>query len=290
MTVLRRSEANKTYGVSRTRHALKSGRWQRPTRGVLVDHSGSLTAEERDLVALLSGGPAAVLAGPTALQYDGFKGFPAGIPHVTVADGARQPSDTEATVHWSTMLDERDVHPLRSPRRTRPARSVCDFASWCGSDRYARVIVLAAFQQRLVNVRQMRDALSRRGPCKRRSLIIESVLDARGGIQSLPEFDFGVLCQQAGFPKPSRQSVKCRKDGKFYLDVEWEEYGLAVEIHGIPHMNIGKWDADLMRNNEIVIEGPRLLIFTSYAIRHEPDLVTNQLCRALIRADWIPTT
>ena len=173
MAVFRTSEANTRYGVSRTRHALKSGRWQRPARGVLVDHSGALTSEERDVVALLSGGPMAVLAGPTALRYDGFKGFPAEFPHVTVADGARHPSDPAATIHWSTMLDERDVHPRRSPRRTRPARSVCDFASWCGSDRYARVIVLAAFQQRIVNVRQMRDALSRRGPCKR--------IEIRGG-------------------------------------------------------------------------------------------------------------
>lgn len=42
-----------------------------------------------------------------------------------------------------------------------------------------------------------------------------------------------------------------------YLDVEWPEYGAGCEIHGIPHMRVLNWDADLLRANEIAIAGPR---------------------------------
>lgn len=44
-------------------------------------------------------------------------------------------------------------------------------------------------QQRLTRTSDLRDALSRRGPCRHRGVIIESILDAHGGIQSLPEHE-----------------------------------------------------------------------------------------------------
>jgi len=68
-------------------------------------------------------------------------------------------------------------------------------------------------------------------------------------------------------------------NGRYYLDVEWKQYGIAVEIHGIPHQRIRQWDADLLRGNEVVIAGRKLIFFTSYAIRHEQEVVIDQLSR-----------
>ncbi|WP_157805186.1 hypothetical protein [Mumia flava] len=186
------------------------------------------------------------------------------------------------------MLDERDVHPLRVPSLTRPARSTVDLASWSERPRYARAVVLAAVQQRLVRASDVRDALSRRGRCRHRGLIIESVLDAAGGIQSLPERDFDQIRARVGLPPPSRQVRMRGDDGRYYLDVAWLEDGIACEIHGIPHRDIVQWDNDLMRANEIVIAGPRLLIFSSYAIRHEPEVVGDQLVRLFRRSGSQP--
>ena len=57
-------------------------------------------------------------------------------------------------------------------------------------------------------------------------------------------------------------------------------------MHGIPHMAVGRWDADLQRQNEVAIVGPRLLVFTSFAIRHRGEVVIDQLTRMLRSAGW----
>jgi len=278
-TVIRTSEAVSTHGRGAVRHAIEAGRWQRPERGVIVTHNGPLSSDERELVTLIACAPGSVLAGPSALVHDGLKGFEQEKTFVTLPEGAQRPQTSGLIPHWSTKLDVEDVHPHRFPPRTRAARSVIDFASWCGNDRYAQAIVIAAFQQGLVDTRSMREALSRRGPCRRRALTVESILGAAGGIQSLPERDFDDLRRRAGLPAPSRQQRLRTPNGRYYLDVEWKQYALAVEIHGIPHQHIRQWDADVLRGNEVVIAGRKLIFFTSYAIRHEQEVVIDQLSR-----------
>jgi len=76
------------------------------------------------------------------------------------------------------------------------------------------------------------------------------------------------------------------KDGRYYLDVEWKEFHVSVEIHGMPHMAVGQWDADLERANEIVIGDKRLLIFSSFGVRHRSDRVGDQMVRMLVAAGW----
>ncbi|SKB03171.1 hypothetical protein [Aeromicrobium choanae] len=277
--VLTTAQANSLHGRSAVRHRLATGRWQRPTRGVIVTHSGPLTADQRERVVLAACPPGSALAGLTAATRLGLRGFEPSQVHVVLPSGAKRPS-TAAVVHWSTMLGTEDVPANRSPRMTSLERSVIDAASWASTKQAARVLVIAAFQQRLTNVRRMRDALSRRGPCRHRAVIIQSILDAAGGIQSLPERDFDEIRLLAGLPRPSRQVRAEGQDHRYYLDVWWEESHLAVEIHGIPHLAVEQWSDDLHRTNELVIDGRRVLVFSSFAIRHQRDLVIDQLRRA----------
>lgn len=289
-TVLRMSEAVERFGLGVVRNNVERGRWQKPCRGVVVLHNGPLTDAEWDAVALASCARGAALGGPTALLRDGLEGFAPEVRHIVLPSGARRPSLAGLDVHWSTQLDTADVHPLREPRRTRPARSLVDFASWSTNQRFARAVVVAGVQQGLVNTRQLREALSRRGPCRHRALIIESILDAASGIQSLPERDFGQIWRAIGLPSPTRQRAVRGKDGRYFLDVSWEDLGFSVEIHGIPHLAVERWDADLIRANEIVIGGERLLIFSSYSIRHEPGAVADQLVRMARALGWTGVT
>ena len=81
-------------------------------------------------------------------------------------------------------------------------------------------------------------------------------------------------CQRRSGAHPVRGT-----SGRYYLDVHIPEIGLSIEIHGIPHLAVSRWDADLRRANEIVIAGERLLIFSSYATRRERRAVLDQLER-----------
>lgn len=277
--ILTTAQAIARHGRAAVRHRVDRGVWQRPIRGVIVTQSGPLTPAQREAVALASCPPGSALAGLTAARHGGLRGFAPERIEVVVPGGAKRPAG-DLIVHWSTRLDDVDVPAHRAPRRTSLERSVLDAASWTDSPRRARVLVIAAFQQRLTSVRRMREALSRRGPCRHRALIKESILDAAGGIQSLPEFDFDQLRVLAGLPRPTRQAKVRGAGGRYFLDVWWEHLNLAVEIHGIPHLGIEQWSDDLHRTNELVIDGRRVLIFSSFAVRREQATVIHQLRRA----------
>lgn len=286
--VLTSAQASDLFGTEHVRAQLRAERWQRPRRGIVVLHNGPMTSSQREWVALLGSPPGSALGGLTALHHDGLEGFSRELPLVVMPEGHRRPAYDGLLPRWSRELTGADVHPLRQPRRTRPARSLLDEASWSpwGQERRARSIVLAGVQQRMARTRDLREALTRRGPCRHRALIVESILDAAGGIQSLPERDFELIRRERRLPEPSRQSVRQRNDGRYYLDVEWRRYDAACEIHGIPHLAVQQWESDLARANEISLAGPRLLVFSSYAVRHEQPRVGDQLDRLLRRGGW----
>lgn len=286
--VLTHAQALGSFSRSHVRHQLASRRWQRPCRGVVIMHNGPLSASQQAWVALLSAAPGSALGGLTALAFDNFEGFPRqGDKHdVVVPHGASRPKSSLVRPHWSRLLGNDAVHPVRAPRRTRAARSLVDEASWSTNPRRARAVILAGVQQRLARPADLLAVLAARGPIRYRALIMESVLDATGGIQSLPERDYGLLCRRNHMPLPTRQRVLQREDGHYFLDLDWEQYGTACEIHGIPHLAVLQWDSDLLRANEIVIRGPRLLIFSSYAVRHESERVASQTARLLRRGGW----
>lgn len=277
--VITRSQALQLVSRHRLYQLVASGVWQSPARGVFVNHNGPLTRVQRDWVALLAAPPGAVLGGLTALVHDDFDVFKQNKPTVVARMGASPFRYDDVDLHWSKYLDTRDVHPLRLPPRTRPARSVVDAASWQQNERRARAIVLAATQRGIVSTRLLREALTRRGACRHRALIVESYLDAAGGIQSLPERDFDEIRLECRLPAPDRQAVVRRKDGKYYLDARWQRFNLSCEVHGIPHMRVENWDDDLLRLNEVSIRGDRNLVFSSYAIRRLRTTVKDQLLR-----------
>ena len=287
-SVLTYSEALGRVTRSRLRSLVHREVWQNPYRGVYVTHNGRLSTDERDVVALLASAPASALGGLTALRHDGFSGRSTDRPVIVQPIGASMPAYDDATWHWSSMLDDRDVHPSRAPRRTRPARSLVDAASWAATDVVAREIVIAGVQQGLVRTTDLRDALQRRGTCRRRALIVQSILDAAGGIQSLPERDFDDARRQARLPQPTRQLRRRGPDGRYYLDVAWEAFDVAAEIHGIPHLAVQQWETDLRRANELVIGGSHLLIFSSFAVRHQSARVIDQVERLLRARGWRP--
>jgi len=268
------------------RRAVRSGRWQSPARGVAVNHNGPLTELQRVWVALHAADPQAAVSGPSALNLAGLKGFPADGSFVTVPCGRRSVRLDWVTTKYSRFLGADDVHPVLLPRRTRQPRSFLDSAAWATTDTRARAVLLAGVQQRLVTPGQLREALPRRGPCLRHPLILETIEDAAGGIASVPEKEFDVIRRACGLPEPTRQRVLQRPNGRHYLDVYDAKYALGIEIDGMQHLDVLSWDADLDRQNEIVIGEDMLLRFSSYTVRHRQQLLASVMTRAFIRRGW----
>ncbi|NED96146.1 hypothetical protein G1H11_12585 [Phytoactinopolyspora alkaliphila] len=271
------------------RHAVRevrARRWRRIRRDVFVLHNGPLTEDQRRWAALKAAPPGSALSGLTAASIDGLKGFIDETVHITMPCGSRRLNIDGVTEHFSRFLSSSDVHPLRSPTRTRLPRSLLDAASWADTERFARAVILAGVQQAIVSPSQLRDALPSRGPCLRHELITETIDDAEGGIASVPEQEFAGIVRRIGAPEPTRQHVLRHRDGRYYLDADWEAYELSVEVDGRGHMVHTQWEQDLERANEIIINNRRLLRFTSYSVRHRPEIVGATLLRALMSRGW----
>ena len=289
--VLTVASAIAMIGEPAGRWRLHSGRWQRPCRGVLVTHSGSISDAERLWIAVLGAGPQALLGGLTAARLDGLTGFDDRGTHLLLP-ACRQvrTSLPGVVVHRSRVLGPDDVHPARLPPRTRLARSLLDAAAWSGSGDRARAVLAAGVQQRLVRPDQLEAALDRRPRLRRHALIAVTLADIAGGAQALSELDFARLTRRYGLPAPDRQAIRLDRDGRRrWLDAFWEEAHLAVEVDGLWHMEATAWWADMRRGNELIISGLRVLRFPAFVVRDEPEVVAAQIRDALGPRPMLPS-
>ncbi len=290
--VLAAWQALQYFSRSEVRHRLASGRWQRVHRGVYVTRPGPVSYEQRRWIASLAIGNErpALLGGLAALELFGLRRFNRDAVDVVVPAvhrSSRPP--VYVRVHRTRRLPSCDVRDLAVPPSTMPARSVVDAARWASSDREARAIIAAAFQQRLVAGDDVHRVLRRLAPIKRSKLIAVTAADASGGAHSLAELDFLALSRRAGFPEPALQVVRRDTRGrKRYLDLLYEEYGVHVEIDGGQHMDVQQAWADMQRQNDLWIAGERVLRFPAWLVRERPADVVAQVRAALIAAGWHP--
>jgi hypothetical protein len=291
--VLATWQAMRYFSRGAIRHRLASERWQRVHRGVLVTRLGPLNREQRTWIGLLAAGDRrpALLGGLSALEAFGLQRFERDTVDVVVpaTQRPRQPP-AYVRIHRTNRLPPCDVRDLADPPSTMPARALVDAARWASSDREARAIVAASFQQRLVAGDDVYQVLQRLSPIRRHRLIALTAADAAGGAHSLAELDFLALSRRAGFPEPTLQRVRHDASGrKRYLDVLYEEFRLHVEIDGAQHMDIRQAWADMQRQNVLWIAGERVLRFPAWLVRERPDEVIAQVRTALIAAGWRPS-
>lgn len=276
---------------------VSSGRWQRPCRGVIIAHSGPLTESQVLRVMWLFGGRGAALAGLTAAWLGGFTGFGDKKPshdrtiHLLVPMGHKeriQPSWPNIRVCHSRVLTSKDVYVNLEPRRTRMARSLVDAAAWMPTDRGAMAVLAAGVQQHKTRVPDLREVLDRRKWIRRRVLMCEILRDIEGGAQTLSELDFyRKVIRQFGLPQPSGQAGRRDSRGRQrWIDVLFEEWKVAVEIDGAQHTEpIEQWD-DMDRDNNLNIDGYRVLRFPAWLVRGNPELVAREVLQALRKAGY----
>lgn len=119
--------------------------------------------------------------------------------------------------------------------RTKPHVAAVRAALWARSDKQAVLLMTMAVQQGLTTAERVGVAALRVKRDKRRLLIQMTILDLLDGVRSISEHEFASACRERGIPEPSRQVRRRTRDGRYYLDVYWEEWGVVVEIDGIQH-------------------------------------------------------
>jgi very-short-patch-repair endonuclease len=292
--VLTSAQAVNLIGQGKLRGKLASKQWRRLCRGVVVTHNGPLTRSQTLWAAVLGVGEGAVLAGLTAAHEAGLRLGERGPIHLLVPGSHRYndlrrrlPLDMPTVlIHRASYLPQTHLQ-LARPMRTKVPRALVDAAQWARSDQHARTVVIAACQQRLVTPAEIREVIALLPRAHRRSLVLETVTYAEGGATALSEIDLMKLCRRYRLPAPDMQRHRQDQSGRNrYLDAYWQEWGLHVEVDGAHHMDAGQWEADMRRQNEIWIAGDRILRFSAWQVRHQPDEVATQLRAALTAAGW----
>lgn len=289
-----------TVGISRhsARRHVEAGRLLplgphtlRVTAGPWCPHRSPIVA------AVLDAGAGAWADGGGALLLAGLTGWrPTAIDVCTTA-GRYLPRGPSSDAGCATALgDDGNLpaltvryHRLREqPRllgsaapRAHPAAAAVRAASWARSDREAAFVLSATVQQRLARVDDMAAVLETLGRTPRRRRIAELLVDIRGGSESVGELDFVRECRRRRLPLPDRQVVRRHSRGHYRLDVLWEAAGLAVEVDGAHHFVGDQPTSDALRQNDLVVEGIRVMRIPRIALRVDPEPFFAQIERYL---------
>jgi len=275
-------------GLSRSevRCEIRAGRWRAHCRQTICVHTKALTEPATWWSAIFEVGSKAVLDGVTALQAAGLTGYE-DVVHVSCPKSARPRRPAGVVVHETRRWNPDDVMGAGIPRM-RPAVAAVNGAQWARSDRQAALILAMAAQQGIVRPVDLGEALSSVLRHRRRKFLVRVIADLVDGAQALSELDFAALCRRRGLPSPSRQFVVRRPGGRYYLDVCWEQWRLAVEIDGMHHESMQASVPDALRQNAVTNGGVRVLRIPLLGLRTAPDEFLDQVEFALRSAGWKP--
>jgi hypothetical protein len=263
---------------------LRAMRWTAYGRQTVAVHNGVLSEQGTWWSAVFEVGSGAALDGSTALRAVGLNGFTDDL-HVSTPKSARARRPHGIVVHETRRRRPGDLADAELPT-VRPAVAAVRAALWARSNEQAALVLALCVQQRIVCADDLHTefATVRRHP--RRQFLRRVLLDLLDGAQSTGELEFARLCRGAGLPEPDRQVPRRGPHGMFYLDTEWSQYGVVVEIEGVRHLSADQAMADASRQNEITLQNLRVLRIPILGLRLSPDAYLDQVRRLLRSAGW----
>ena len=113
------------------------------------------------------------------------------------------------------------------------------------------------------------------------------IADIRGGSHSMNELDVLDLCRGRGLPEPRRQSLRVGVDGKRYIDAEWPEYGVTLEVQGAGHGELLRALDDDVRLVELSTEGSCAVSISVLTLRANPDAFFRAFAELLASRGWL---
>jgi hypothetical protein len=147
--------------------------------------------------------------------------------------------------------------------------------------------VLDACRQRRTTPERLLAELDRLRQLPRRGLLVQILRDAVGGVESFLELTYLRKVERAhGLPVGARQVRVSDDHGTVYRDVEYEDYGLAVELDGrAGHENVRSRWRDMDRDNAALMAAKPTLRF-GYQLVRDPCTAAAQVATVLRAHGW----
>ncbi len=241
---------------------LRRREWAQHLPGVYAAHTGPLSRDQHEWVAILYYTPAA-LTGPSALRRFG----------VRVGRDLERP-DGQGTVHLAVALDRRvaerpgitlsrikrfhkDVQENLSPPRVRLEQAVLDVVATTRTERAAVAVLCDAVQSRRTTPERLLLALDKRPKLRHRALARRILRDVSAGACSVLEQEYlSRVERKHGLPAGTRQRRVVAGRSPTYRDVEYLHVNTVVELDGrLGHDRaLDRWD-DLERDLDSATAG-----------------------------------
>lgn len=263
-----------------------SGRWQRVHTGVFATFSGVLPRPSELWAAVLRSGPAAMLSHQSAAELAGLVDKPVDSIHVTVPPGRRPRHPPGIVIHISRhAADAR--HPSRLPPQTRVEETVVDLTQAARRLDEALGWIIRACARRVTTVERLRPVFAARRKLRWRSAINGTLDDVSLGAHSTLEQRYlHDVERRHGLPQACRQTIRSRRGGRWYNDVEYVDYATLVEVDGPAAHPDEARGRDNDRDNAATEADKRVLRYGPIDIRGRPCVTARQVAAVLRRNGW----
>lgn len=214
------------------RRAVQRGIWRRVHPRVYAVSPTPLTREGLLWAALLYAGPGATLSHATAAEIWGLDEPRGRTIHVTIPVARRVRSLPTVRIHYAHRLAT-SRHPTRMPPVTRVEDTVLDLIDRARDVNEVVTWLTRSCQRRRTTSEQIGSALEARKKIRWRGDVEDLLADVAEGAESALELSYLRRVERAHeLPRGSRQRRR-RVGGQVqYSDVEYEDFGVVVELDG----------------------------------------------------------
>jgi hypothetical protein len=264
---------------------LANGTWSKAAESVYLIGGSPATWERAVSMAVLSTGPTAVASHGTAAYIHGIMARPRRIEVTTTTRGI---PDRLHIIHRSTDLVPDDVCTLRGLPVTNPPRTLVDMGiPWREgvTERALEEAIRRGLTSELAVARVLhRVARKGRNGAGVMRMILLNRLGWNNITESQLEDEFVRIMRAAGIFLPEPQVRIIKKGGRLIarVDFVYVEIKLVIELDSQRyHSDVASFRSDRRRQNELTLEGYRVLRFTTWDVFAAPEYVVAKVAEAL---------
>jgi hypothetical protein len=265
------------------------GPWRQMLPAVYLTVTGTATADQRDMAALLYAGPRSVITGPVAVRRHNLRCAGLNILDLLVPADSRRKSTGYVQIQRTIRMPA-DLYTTGPIRFTSPARAVADAARAMNRFSDVQALVCDAVQRGRCTPEELVGELNE-GPKLGRRWYRMALAEVGEGIRSAAEGDLKRLIDRSDLDKPVYNADLYTLDGIFLgrPDAWFGRAGVAGEVDSREyHMSARDYAETTMRHNRMEAAGIHMLHWLPSTIKAKPGRIVADLRDAIAAGNERP--
>jgi hypothetical protein len=253
------------------------GRWQKMLPGTYLTVTGKPAPRQRQVAAVLYGGPDSVITGPAAIRLHQLRSPGPDLIDVLVPWTSKPQSTGFVRVYRTRRLP--GFYTIGPIRFARAGRAVADAARGLASLDDVRAVVAEAVQKRACTLAEI--GLELEEGSSRGSVFLRKALgEVRAGARSTAEVKFMKRLERSGLPMPEFNVLLVAADGTEIgeADAWWAAAGVVAEVDSVEyHFYRADWLKTDARNSRMLKYGILAHHFAPSRIDSDWDTIHDEL-------------